>query len=230
MCAHALETEKTRLLDYAESSAIQMLSAAMGNEVPESMSERTPEISEARMLSDCVLAIAQRQDQASFEVLFQHFAPRVKSFLLKRGASASQAEDLAQETLVSVWRKAKLFDPTKASAAAWIFTIARNLRIDAFRREKRPEIDPLDPMLRIDPEPQADLALEEQQSSAALVNSLSNLSDDDRMLLNLAYYEDKSQSMIASELGIPLGTVKSRMRRVFSKLRVTLSGALEDEI
>lgn len=110
-------------------------------------------------LSGCVVAIAERRDKEAFKILFAHFAPRVKAYLLKNGAPPTTAEDLAQETMVAVWRKAALYDPSKATAATWIFTIARNQRIDAIRREKRPEIDPNDPALSIDPAPQADDAL-----------------------------------------------------------------------
>ncbi|HEY4123346.1 MAG TPA: sigma-70 family RNA polymerase sigma factor, partial [Rhizomicrobium sp.] len=96
-------------------------------------------------MNACLVSIAIRQDRAAFAVLFGYFAPRVKAYLLKLGAGPSLAEDLAQEAMIAVWRKAVLFDPTKASASTWIFTIARNLRIDAIRRERRAEYDPRDP-------------------------------------------------------------------------------------
>ena len=86
----------------------------------------------------------QTRDRAAFAALFAHFAPRVKAWLMRQGAPPAQAEDLAQEALLMVWRKAPLFDPAKASAGTWVFTIARNLRIDAIRRERRPELDPED--------------------------------------------------------------------------------------
>jgi RNA polymerase sigma-70 factor (ECF subfamily) len=96
--------------------------------------------------------VALDRDRAAFALLFSHFAPRVKAYLLRLGAPAAMAEDLAQEALLNLWRKAHLFDPAKASAATWLFTIARNLRIDAIRRERRPELDAEDFM----PEPDAD--------------------------------------------------------------------------
>lgn len=191
------------------------------------MTQHSPTTDDPQVLSAYIVAIAQERDRVAFEALFTHFAPRVKAYLLKNGAPAAAAEDLAQETLVSVWRKAALYDPAKATAATWIFTIARNLRIDAFRREKRPEIDLNDPALRIDAEPQADEALGLAQASAGLISLLAELPSDERTLLDMAYYQDKSQSTIASELGIPLGTVKSRMRRIFSKLRGDLSSVWE---
>jgi RNA polymerase sigma-70 factor (ECF subfamily) len=138
---------------------------------------------------------------------------------MRLGGDAAGAEELAQEVMTMVWRKAGLYDPAKASAATWIFAIARNRRIDAFRREKHPELDPEEPALRIDEDVAADAALEVKQSSAQVVEAIADLSASERQLLTLAYYEDKSQTMIAAELGIPLGTVKSRMRQVFRKMR-----------
>ena len=82
-------------------------------------------------------AVATRRDRAAFVALFEHFAPRVKTFMLRSGASEATAEEIAQETMLTVWRKADSFVPGSAGAAAWIFTIARNLRIDALRRERR---------------------------------------------------------------------------------------------
>jgi RNA polymerase sigma-70 factor (ECF subfamily) len=125
--------------------------------------------------------------------------------------------------MVLVWRKAGLFDPARARSSTWIFSIARNQRIDAFRRERRPELDPDDPALRLSDEPGADIVLETKQSSAEITRALEILPPGERQLLTLAYYEDKSHSAIAAELGIPLGTVKSRLRQVFRKLRADLA-------
>src|ERR1700733_11739243 len=88
--------------------------------------------------SQLILAVAVRRDRESFRTLFQYFAPRVKSYLLRRGVPPPSADELAQETLLMVWRKAERFDPSRASASTWIFTIARNLRIDHLRRGKLP--------------------------------------------------------------------------------------------
>ncbi len=104
-------------------------------------------------LNALLLAVGHERDRSAFVALFDHFAPRVKAYLIRLGASGALAEDLAQEAMLIVWRKADLFDPAKASAATWLFTIARNLRIDAIRREKRPEFDPDDPAFVVDPEP-----------------------------------------------------------------------------
>lgn len=174
-------------------------------------------------------AVAQAQDAAAFEALFQHFAPRVKAYLMKLGGDAAAAEELAQETMVLVWRKAALFDPAKASAATWIFTLARNLRIDAYRRERHPELDPDDPALAPDPEPSADDTIGRQEAAERLGTAIAGLAAHEQDLLKLAFYEDKSHSMIATELGIPLGTVKSRLRLAFGKLRGALAASLGGE-
>ncbi|HYM30755.1 MAG TPA: sigma-70 family RNA polymerase sigma factor, partial [Candidatus Cybelea sp.] len=97
--------------------------------------------------ADLIQAVAAARDRAAFAALFRHFAPRVKSYLMRLGAENAQAEELAQEVLLTVWHKAATFDRRQASASTWIFTIARNRRIDALRRERRPELDPTDPML-----------------------------------------------------------------------------------
>ena len=157
------------------------------------------------------------QDRAAFAALFAHFAPRVKAYLLRLGAPSGVAEELAQEALLSVWRKAHLFDPAKASAATWLFTIARNLRIDAIRREKRPELDPEDFM----PEPDADaddgLMLAENEGRLRL--ALKELPADQIQVVELSFFADKPHSQIAVELGIPLGTVKSRLRLAMGRLK-----------
>jgi RNA polymerase sigma-70 factor (ECF subfamily) len=170
--------------------------------------------------------LARSRDRAAFENLFRHFAPRVKAYIMKLGGDAAVAEELMQETMVLVWRKAGQFDPAKSSASTWIFTIARNLRIDAFRRERRPELDPDDPALAPEPDPSADAAVILQQSAERLNAAIIELGPNEQVVLQLAFFEDKSHSVISDELGIPLGTVKSRLRLAFGKLR----SALEESV
>lgn len=196
----------------------------------ESRSEDGPSREQtARRMADCIAAIAASRDRAAFEELFRYFAPRVEAYLRRLGAAQPAAEELMQEAMVTVWRKAGQFDPQKASASTWLFTIVRNLRIDAYRRDRRPELDPDDPALAPDPDPQADAVLFGQQSSVRLHEALKLLNDNERMILNLAYFDDRSHSEIAAELGIPLGTVKSRIRLAFAKLRNALGDSLGGE-
>ena len=164
-------------------------------------------------------AVARDRDRAAFQALFDHFAPRVKAYLMRLGASAAQAEDVAQEAMLSLWRKAHLFDPAKASVGTWVFTIARNLRIDAIRREKRPELDPADPMLVPDAEQGAQDGLEAAEQETRLRAALRNLPPDQIRVVELSFFADKPHSQIAVELEIPLGTVKSRLRLAMLRLR-----------
>lgn len=165
--------------------------------------------------------IARDADEAAFAALFGHFAPRVKGFLMKSGASAALAEDCAQDVMATVWRKAAMFDPARASVATWIFTIARNRRIDLLRREARPEPEDL----TWGPEAEADPsdALEMQQDTARLGEAIALLPPNQRELIERAYYGDLSHSEIARITGLPLGTIKSRIRLALEKLRQTLS-------
>ena len=166
--------------------------------------------------------VAERQDKVAFARVFEHFAPRIKGYMMRLRCSATQAEDLAQEAMVSVWRKSALFEPEKASAATWIFTIARNLRIDQVRRERRPEIDPSDPALLPDPDPAADDVIEGRQQEVRIRRALVGLPPDQARVIELSFFAGKAHSAIADELNIPLGTVKSRLRLAFGRIRDAL--------
>lgn len=133
-----------------------------------------------------------------------------------------QAEELVQEAMIMVWRKAPSFDPGQAAVSTWIFTIARNKRIDAIRREKRPEIDLEDPALVPQPEALADGVVEQQQHASRLKEAISRLSAEQAKLIQMAYFADKAHGAIADETGLPLGTVKSRLRLALGHLRKEL--------
>lgn len=176
-----------------------------------------------RRMSALLKKVAADADRTAFTELFDHFAPRVKAYLMRLGAMPGQAEDLAQDVMVTVWRKAGQFDDRQASASTWIFTIARNRRIDSIRRARRPEIDPNDPLFVPDPEPQADAVLVTAEREDRLRAAMAKLTDDQRALLAQAFYDGKSHSEIAAATNLPLGTVKSRLRNIFGKLRGMLS-------
>jgi len=163
-----------------------------------------------------------RQDREAFKRLFAAFAPRVKAFARRRGAEPQVAEDLAQDVMLTVWRRAAQFDRRKASAGTWIFTIARNRRIDMMRREARPAFDAEDPSLKAEGEPPADEGLAERRRESDLRRAVARLPEAQSQLLRLAYFEDKSHGVIAEELDLPLGTVKSRIRLAMRKLRQML--------
>lgn len=170
-----------------------------------------------------LVAVGGERDRHAFESLFRHFAPRIKAYLLRLGTGGALAEDLAQEAMLSVWRKAQLFDPAKASAATWIFTIARNLRIDAIRRERRPEFDPNDPAFVPDAEASADVGLIRANDEVRLRDAIGKLSPEQAKVVELSFFADKPHSVIAKELGVPLGTVKSRLRLAMTHIRGTVA-------
>ncbi|HKL69039.1 sigma-70 family RNA polymerase sigma factor [Salibaculum sp.] len=164
-----------------------------------------------------VKAIRDRQDQAAFAELFGHFAPRVKAFLMKSGASPELAEECTQEVMTTLWRKAHMFDPAKASVSTWIFTVARNRKIDILRKERRPE--PEDLPWGPEAEPEQDDVLVLQQETQKLGKALADLPDKQRDLILKAYYGELSHSEIAERTGLPLGTIKSRIRLALDRLR-----------
>ncbi|WP_197410726.1 sigma-70 family RNA polymerase sigma factor [Devosia epidermidihirudinis] len=176
-------------------------------------------------LSDLLVAVGTTRDMEAFQTLFRHFAPRIKSYMARGATSALQPDEIMQETMVAVWNKAALYDPTKGSASTWIFTIARNQRIDAYRRATRPEFDPNDPAFVPSSEPAADDRMQTQQTSKSLRRAIETLSTEQSEVLRLCYFEDNSQSTIAERLNIPLGTVKSRLRLAFAKLRLALEAS-----
>ena len=163
-------------------------------------------------------------DREAFQRLFEHFTPRVKGLMLKTGAGSDDAEEIAQETLLAVWRKAAQFDPLSAGAAAWIYTIARNLRIDAVRRTARTGAVDQDAELDylVDPAEPADDVMARNDEANRIDRALAGLSEDQSMAIRLSFIEERPHGEIAGMLGIPLGTVKSRIRLAMNRLRALL--------
>lgn len=161
--------------------------------------------------------VRDHNDRAAFSELFRHFAPRVKAFLMKSGAGETLAEECTQEVMATLWTKAHMFDPTRASVSTWVFTIARNRKIDALRRQRRPEPEDLPWGPEAEPD-QAD-ALALQQETDKLAKAIAELPDKQRKLIEKAYFGDLSHSEIAEETGLPLGTIKSRIRLALERLR-----------
>jgi len=186
------------------------------------MTAESQPASEAEKWSSLIQAIAAHQDRAAFATLFEHFAPRVKTFIRRSGASDAVADELAQETLLMVWRKASLFDPARAGATAWIFTIARNLRIDAFRRDKRNDSNvgtDAEVEFQVDESPTPDARVEMAQMETRVRAAMAKLSKDQFRVVELSFYQEKAHADIAEILQIPLGTVKSRLRLAMNRLR-----------
>ena len=172
-------------------------------------------------------AIAARQDRAAFTRVFAYYAPRVKAYLARLGLDGAQAEEVAQEVMVAVWRKAASFDARQASVSTWIFRIARNRRIDVFRRDQRAALDPNDPAFEPPPEARPDGAAEAAEREARVRRAMAELPPEQRDLVRRAFYEDLSHTEIAATTGVPLGTVKSRLRLAFAKLKLTLADTAE---
>jgi RNA polymerase sigma-70 factor (ECF subfamily) len=185
--------------------------------------EQDPSLSR-EALAEAVEAISLRQDRQAFALLFRHFAPKIKGYVLKMGASRAEAEEVMQDAMLTVWRKAASFDRAQASVATWIFTIARNRRIDVIRKEKRPEFDPSDPMLVPEDTVAPDAALSAQERQERLATAIQGLPPEQLDLVREAFYQAKTHAEIAAQTQLPLGTVKSRLRLAFARLRRALSG------
>lgn len=167
--------------------------------------------------------IARHRDRNAFAALFDRYAPQLKRYLMRSGVDGARADELVQDILLTVWHKADRYDARRAAPSTWIFTIARNRRIDALRRERHPEPDPDDPMVTPAPERAADAVADEARARDTLKSALAELPPDQARVLEGAYFEDKALSAIASELDVPLGTVKSRVRLALQRLRAALA-------
>jgi RNA polymerase sigma-70 factor (ECF subfamily) len=174
-----------------------------------------------------IVAVATEQDRNAFARLFAHFAPRVKSFLIRSGLLDSMAEEVTQEVMLALWRKASYFDPCRAGASTWVFTIARNQRIDRLRRARSRTAN-----LVIDPSDERDAPLSGEdiaittEREEEIRRALATLSAEQAIIVRLSYFAEKPHAEIARELGIPLGTVKSRIRLALNRLRATLDSDL----
>ncbi len=187
----------------------------------------TSGVAAADRMNALLARVAADGDREAFTILFLHFAPRIKSYLMKIGAATDLADDLAQEAMLKVWRKAKLFDASKASAATWIFTIARNLRIDAARRAAKPPLDRNEPGIVPAGEPAPDARIERAARDVRIRAAFGALPPAQHEVVQLHFVDDLAHSEIAERLALPLGTVKSRLRLAFEKIRKDLGDSVE---
>ena len=171
---------------------------------------------------ELVTRIAVSRDRAAFAELFAHFAPRLKSYLMTLGLDGEKAEDLAQEVMVTLWRKATQFDPVKAKLSTWLFRVARNRFIDHKRRQKYAEVDADDHMAHMVADDETDAPAIQNQNAARVKHALASLKTAQRQVIELSFFKELSHSEIATELALPLGTVKSRIRIAFEALRKEL--------
>jgi len=166
-----------------------------------------------------VRRVADDRDRKAFEALFDHFAPRLNGYLQRLGLERGEAEDMAQEVMAVLWHKADLFDPAKSSLSTWLYRIARNRRIDAARRERTRVLDPQEPMLLpAEPEP-VDDEIDSRQRDERVRVALASLPAEQLELVRMAFFLGLSHSQIAEQADLPLGTVKSRIRLAFQRMR-----------
>ena len=169
--------------------------------------------------SALIAAIAQNQDRAAFAHLFKFFAPRLKALLMRQGASAGRAEEIAQDTMLAVWSKAGLFDPAGASASGWIYRIAKNLYVDDLRRDRRSTTATVAALILDDDVPQPDAIVSGRQMEVRVRAAIAALNVEQLRVITLSFFDEKPHAEIAKELSIPLGTVKSRVRLAMQRLR-----------
>lgn len=169
-----------------------------------------------------MLAVRDHRDRKAFAALFDHYAPRLKGFIMRSGMPGGQAEEIVQDVMLTVWRKAALFDPQRAQVSAWIYQITRNRQIDVIRKERRPIPDELTQEQVDEPDPAQIMALE--QEAEKLRQALAQLKPDQREILEKAYLGELTHQEISTQTGLPLGTIKSRIRLGLERLKHELKG------
>ena len=184
----------------------------------------------AEASDEALLAGVAARDRSAFVEIFGRYAGRLKGFLILAGESEAGAEELAQDVMVTLWRRAGRFDPDRAGAATWIFTIARNRRIDGLRRAGRAAAAGSEPMIDPEPAASAEAGMAGADRDARVRAAVAALSEDQRAVVRLAFFSGLSQSEIAARLGLPLGTVKSRLRLAFDRLRRELGSDFIEEL
>lgn len=174
-----------------------------------------------------MLAVRDQRDKAAFSELFDHFAPRLKGFVMRSGMGGGQAEEVVQEVMLTVWRKADLFDPGRAQVSGWIYQIARNRQIDVIRKENRPVPEELYEDQGSMPDASQVVGLEQEANE--LRQALGRLKPDQREMIEKAYLGELTHQEIKSQTGLPLGTIKSRIRLGLERLRHELKDMRTDD-
>lgn len=175
-------------------------------------------------------AIVKDRSRSAFTQLFDIFAPKLKAYYRKGGLEQGIAEDLVQEVMLTIWRLADRYRPDLGNPSTWIFTIARNRLIDHVRRQQVRQGDLTDPSIQPEPMQTSDDLIDQHQRYRSLKAAVETLPKEQADLLKMAFFLHKSHSTIAAESGLPLGTVKSRIRLAIKRLRDDLSGKLGDAL
>lgn len=188
------------------------------------MKKRQPPSDKLVALGECMSRIANDRDKAAFAELFDHYAPQIRAYSLARDPGSDLvADDLVQEVMTRVWLKASKYNPSLANLNTWIFTLARNCRIDYLRRNSRyvTEIDPTDIFNDMEDEGPGPFQLAQQSRVENSIRAgLEELPREQAEILTKVYLEGKSHQQASEELQLPLGTVKSRVRLALKKLEV----------
>ena len=188
---------------------------------------KTAEVPTVGLLdSGLVEAVAKDRSREAFSELFDRYAPKVRFFAMKMGADGPAADEVVQEAMLAVWRKAETFDSSKASFSTWLYTVARNKRITMLRKTPAPAVDPEDPAYEPSAEANQDDHIEATENQEKLSVAISRLPGDQARIVKMSFYEGKAHQEISGELNLPLGTVKSRSRLALAKLRKSVEGTL----
>lgn len=209
---------------------VNVAGASASNKVTTSRQMTEQQLKEREHYADLLERVAAQQDTRAYEGLFNHFAPLIKAFAISSGLQYQGnhlPEELVQEVMLSIWRKAALFDRKKAAPSTWIFTIARNQRIDMLRRLSKHQND-MDADDVWDLESDTDLfgEVRENRIQHHVGEELKKLPNEQKQIVAKVFLEDKSHQEVANELNLPLGTVKSRVRLAMQKLKLSM-GATE---
>jgi RNA polymerase sigma-70 factor (ECF subfamily) len=222
----ARRLRKGRMYLAGRTASMPVSGSVRGPPVPDVTGARAPMMPSNEDLQVWLFAVADSADRLAFARLFEHFAPRVKGYLMRSGSTAELAEELTQETMVAIWRKAASFDPARAALSTWVFAIARNLRIDYHRRgDGTAGIDDegWDPEQQpADAHASPDELVVAAQRERGVHDAIARLPADQALVLRLSFFEEHPHAAIAEQLGIPLGTVKSRIRLAVAQLRKSL--------
>lgn len=184
---------------------------------PDTSAEFSPDTTLEQLIFD-----VGRGDRNAFRALFERITPRIKGYLMRMGAGESQAEEITQDVMVAVWRRAQTYEVERAAATTWIYQIARNRRIDLWRREHRLILDPHEPMLQGEEPAEPDQILDRAEEALRVREAIALLPAELSEVLRLAYYDGLTHKEIAQKTGLPLGTAKSRIRKATKSVRNTL--------
>ena len=165
------------------------------------------------------------KDAQALSGLFEIYRPKLKGWLMARGVPNGTAEDIVQDVMIKVWTRAVLIDPEKASFATWVYRLTRNKWIDHQRKHGRMDVrDPeLMKVIADDEVQSAEQDFMTQESTTILHQHIGQLTDAQQMAIRMAFMEFKTHKQISAETGLPLGTVKTRIRSAINALKASMA-------